>query len=642
MALLTEVAVVLGYSCDSMNDNPLAAFDRTANDLTRALTPDAPLFPELEAARQDPGALHNDPHVHHLLWQIKPVLESIRNIPQTTYTDFHAFALTGDRAPYETAYFHKRQYLYTAALGLFFGQMNLRDLVHDYLWSICEETTWVLPAHQRVIDIMAAETAFGLAEVIYLVGADLDADVRRRVHNEIERRIFVPFLHGYFDLRWFNGDDNWNGVCSGAIGGAFLYLERDPERLAQALALVLESLKTYFSSAFEKDGGSTEGAGYWQYGLTYPVVFAEMLRARSGGGIDLLADPRVRQIAAFPGHVLLPGGTVASFADCGASLPFHPGIISRLATRTGEPSLWQVLAPRNSLATERSGPRALLPHTLRDLLWWDGQRPDPTPLEDSVLPATGVARMMGMTADGAPIAVAVKAGHNDEHHNHNDIGSFVLNVDGEALVTDPGYGPVNRDYFGAGRYESVFANSYGHSVPRIDGAMQGAGRTFTGAFLGITQDPATGYKRATVELTHAYPVPALQQAMRQLIVGSGAEAGAIWLHDRFAFNTEGRDIEEALITRLPVDVDGATAILRGEQYVLSVTIEQPAAHFSLEFLADDDRASDADERLMRLSFVVPAGATIEARVRMEIVPITRMGHPRPSHEISVAPRVERG
>jgi hypothetical protein len=600
-----------------MRPDALSAFDRTPAELEQMLAGAAALFPEYEAARPTLAALRDDPRVRAALAQTEPLMADIGEIPQTTYSRYRAFQRTGAREPYETPYFSKRAKLHAAALRLLFGRDDLRDVVHDYLWAICEESTWVIPAHARVIDLMSAETAFGLAEILALVGTGLNADVRRRVRDEIDRRIFEPFLRGHYDLRWFNGGDNWNGVCSGAIGGAFLYLEREPGRLAEGLALILESLKTFLAAAFEEDGSSTEGVGYWQYGMTYVVIFAELLRARTGGAIDILAAPRVRQIAAYPGKMLLPGGRFVSFSDSAAVVPFNPGITARLALRTGERSLWNVLAHPAPLA-----PNDGVSLTLRNLLWWDGSRPAAAEVGDATLPAGGIARLTARTAPGAPVVVAIKAGHNDENHNHNDVGSFILHVAGEDLLTDPGPGRYDRDYFSARRYESVFANSYGHSVPRIDGQLQGTGRGFAGALLGVDADEATGRKAATVEFGRAYPVPTLATAQRQLILATtDAERGVAWLHDSFRFTDEGHDIEEALVTWLPVEIDGATATIRGRRHLLRLTIEQPSgAHFTLESLELERRADDQPGLLRRLRFALPRAATTQARVRLEIVP----------------------
>lgn len=592
----------------------LSPFDQTPAALRRLLAADASPFPEFAAVRADIATFRNAARTRAVLAETAPLLHNLDDIPATTYSRYRAFARTGDRAPYETPYYLRREKLHAAALHLLLGEEAYRDAVHDYLWAICEETTWVTPAHTRLIDLMAAETAFGLAEIVALLGPALDAEVRYRVRDEIERRIFTPFLHGYYDLRWFNGGDNWNGVCAGAIGGTFLYLEPDPERLVRGLTLVLESLRTFVATSFAADGSTTEGVGYWHYGLTYPIIFAELLRGRTAGAIDLLAAPRLRAIAAFPAKMLLSGGHYASFADSAETVPLNPGLIARLAMRTEEPGLLNTLAPPAPLLLN-SG----ISRTLRDLLWWAGERQDAPPLADATLPDSALARLTARTAAGAPIALAVKAGHNDEHHNHNDIGSFILHVAGETLLADPGPDHYDRDYFTARRYESPIANSLGHSVPRIGGQLQGTGRAHAGS-LTIEAIDGAGRKSVTVEFARAYPVSNLMAARRTLTIESTAGAGAtVRLHDQFAFTGAGEEIEEALVTWLPVTVRGAVATVRGQRHQLTLMIEAPAdAHFALDQLARGSAASEAPAILQRLRFILPRAATVEARVRMVI------------------------
>ena len=105
---------------------------------------------------------------------------------------------------------------------------------------------------------------------------------------------------------------------------------------------------------------------------------------------------------------------------------------------------------------------------LRDLLWWDGttyQLPQPN---DVHLPIAGVVRLAILAPDEAPVVLIAKAGHNDENHNQNDVGSFILHVNGESLLTDPGPGLYTRDYFRAARYENVFCSGEidAHAVNR--------------------------------------------------------------------------------------------------------------------------------------------------------------------------------
>src|SRR5512141_1724945 len=113
------------------------------------------------------------------------------SIPQTTYSLYRQFSWSGERDGYETPYFEKRALLTRLVVESILGEERRINLVQDLLCSICEETSWVLPAHEDrgpgfessdrpgvwqggtntsltrepdFIDLFAAETAASLAE----------------------------------------------------------------------------------------------------------------------------------------------------------------------------------------------------------------------------------------------------------------------------------------------------------------------------------------------------------------------------------------------------------------------------------------------------------------------------------------------
>ncbi|MDP9313620.1 MAG: heparinase II/III-family protein [Chloroflexota bacterium] len=595
-------------------------FRLTATELQPLLISDAPYFPELEAARANPDALRHEAQTQIVLAQTEPFMSTIEQIPQTPYTQYRLFVRNGDRRGYETPYFEKRTRLAGAALRLFLGDHALKDIVQDYLWNICEESNWVLPAHERrIIDLFSAETGFVLAEALSLLGETLDVEVRHRVRQEIERRIFDPYIRFHELLGWYMGGNNWNGVCNASIAATFLLLEPDSGRVALGLELALRSLQVYLNTAFESDGSSTEGVAYWHYGLINFVALAEMLRARTKGAIDLLDSEHIRNVAAYPAKMLLSGSWFASFSDSDETVDFNPGIIARLAERSGEQSLLDLLArpvePRGDWR---------LTMMLRNMLWWDGSQPDAARLDDAVLPVGGIVRLVAQTRAGAPVVLAVKAGHNDENHNQNDVGSFVLHVDGENLLTDPGRGLYSRDYFGPQRYDNIFANSDGHNVPRIAGQLQATGPEYKGELGEVTT--ADGYKRVELEFARAYPVEGLVSIRRQLSLAvEGEDAGTVWLQDEFRFEqgTAGSagEVEEALITWLEVKLDGTAALICGQRHTLRLVIEAPqASQFKLEELKEQSEANAKTGVLKRISFVLPVATQVQARVRMELLP----------------------
>jgi hypothetical protein len=579
----------------------------------------------------------------------------VTDLPQTTYTRYREFEHTGARDGYQDPYFLKRAMLTRATLEYILGDASMRDAIHDLLWNICEETTWVLPAHEEQgprywelvprpgartgpfgahtmltrepdsIDLFCAETGAALAEVIALIGDELAPEVRQRVRQEVERRIFKPYLAYGRDHWWHKGELNWNGVCNGSIGLAFLRLERDLETQTDALAMVLEGFEAYIATGFEADGGSIEGVGYWNYGLLYYVIVAELLREITGGDFDLLAQPRMKEIAAYPpGMALVAPSRFINFGDAKEQQNIAPGIGARIAERTGVDQLRALIAPLDERFPFGLNPIAKLPVFLRHAAWWDSRQPAPTfKQRDFYLPHVGVIKLVGQTADGSPAILAAKSGHNDGHHSHTDVATFIVNIGGESLLPDPGRGLYSKDYFRRARYENIFNNSYAHNVPRIGGQLQSPGPEFGGSrrFYGtiVEHGQRGAVKSVVIDFQTAYDAPSLTQARRTLELD--ATTGALALADDYAFDGDALDIEEAFSTWFPVELAGNIARVKGERTTLELRVAEPAgAVFRAESLDAACRDNRADDVLTRLSVTLPRGAT---RFRISMTPQKR-------------------
>ncbi len=219
--------------------------------------------------------VQQSPTTARLIGAMRQELGDLTQIPVLTYTLYRVFEHSGVRGPYEDPYFLKRARLTWAVFELLMGDESRRDIVHDLVWSICEETSWLLPAHEEQgpdvwdldtprartgplgahtmltrepdsIDLFAAETGAALAETVYLVGDKLAPEIRQRIRQEVERHIFKPYLAYARNHWWFKGALNWNGVCNGSIALAFLRLENDLETLTEALAMALEGFEVVY------------------------------------------------------------------------------------------------------------------------------------------------------------------------------------------------------------------------------------------------------------------------------------------------------------------------------------------------------------------------------------------------------------
>lgn len=560
---------------------------------------DAPLTPELSA--QALKGIASTPRGEQLTEWIHGAIDE--PIPATTYTDYREYRRIGDRGPYQRTYFDKRTLLTKATLAAMLddGPANM-NRVNDLLWNICDEFTWVLPAHEKpqpwTIDLFAAESGAEMAHVLRLLDGKLSVEVVQRVRHEIEARLMTPYLEHAHEYWWDSGRNNWTGVCAGSLGEIFLLLEPDPARQAQAVALVLDQLTRFIDVGFEPDGGCLEGIGYWNYGLFHYVIFGEMLRNRTGGQIDLLANEKLGLIARYPLVVALDKHVFASFSDSHPEASVHPMLAAKFAERTGETALLEQVGDWDSWR---------LTTVLRDLLWWDGAEL-PATIADAFLPASGIGKRV-VDANGLRAVLCAKAGHNAEPHNNNDVGSFIYRVGDTTWLCDPGGGLYNRDYFSPKRYENAFAASYGHSVPVIGGKGQVEGAQWRGTM-------AEGEAGAlVVDFADAYDVPELASLVRTFHLNSD---GTLVMEDVARFEGAGLEFQEALITWLDAEAEGPVVRLRGEKGALEIRSEDVA--FEVERLEEASRANHAEGTLSRITATWSAAPEIHARFVMTYVP----------------------
>jgi len=573
----------------------------------------ADLIPELVAAARQPGSLRDRPAVRLVEEASAARLDDARTIPHLTYTLYRDVQRHRDRSIYQNPRGEKYGKMAAVAFQVLLGNDDYVNLLHDYIWSICEESVWILPQREDLrIDLRTAATAIDLAEITVGLEKRLEERLTARVRAEIERRVFADYLanHGARELNWWKQTNNWNGVCNGGIGSAFLLLEDDAERLARALSIVLEGLQVFLDTAFEEDGASGEGMGYWQYGLSNYICFAEMLRLRTGGQLDLLDNDRLRQIARYPEGVMLSPGRYFPYSDCNEETALMPGLITRLAERTGVSELQGLLA-----APARLSRGAGLFHTSwRDALWWDAARPPAPELPDAHLPASGVVRLTGQTPPGVAVVLAAKAGHNGVPHNHNDVGTFVLHVDGESFLVDPERG-LYDNYKIHGHDNVLFSNSRGHSVPVIGGALQSRGQEFAGQIVGY--GPEGSEKAVDMDLQGAYEVAGLERARRAFRLADGE----VILEDTFTFAGSGLEVEEAFVTWNRALVRGPEAYIIGIDHIVQLVVEAPAgAVFQVAVLAEESERNNKPVPLKRLTFRVPAaGPEAAPRVRIRVL-----------------------
>lgn len=505
-------------------------------------------------------------------------------VPPLSFADFHCFEKAGTRFEYEQPYFDRRRRL----AGLVFATLiwdtdRYMTALENLIWEICNEFTWCLPAHlppgleavqhnrrqpREIIDLFAAETAHGLAEALCLLEERLNPWMAYRIRKEIRERTLQPLYREPSGYHWEADTSNWAAVCGGAVGMAALLLEEDQDRLAGLLSRIMGAMDGYLSG-FGNDGGCPEGIGYWLYGFGYYTYFAEMLENCTGGAIRLMDGEKPRRIAEFPLSVSLSDGCFVNYSDAAEHSPLHTGLISRLGERYGLDAPYM-----EAISSFHQDHCYRFAHICRNLLWSDHRRLQcPVTVGQWELPDLQwyVSRHK---AGETMLAFSAKGGHNEEPHNHNDVGSFVLHAGGESLLAELGAGVYTRDYFGDKRYTFIQNSSRGHSLPVIDGGEQQSGLDAAARLL--YKELRSDRLVLKLDVTAAYPVPHLEQAVRELDWSFEEEQGIgrLLLHDSFRFTRTPERLEEAFISLFEPALLPGKAVWQGQRGVLELQYDE--------------------------------------------------------------------
>ncbi len=506
------------------------------------------------------------------------------------------FARHGDRLTFERAFFARRNRLarLTLAACITDDGRHLEDIV-DGIWHICDEASWcdcahyhfpipprrppeLLPRQDRpIVDLFAAETAMVLAESCALLAPRLDAispAIRERVARECRARVFEPIL-AYDDWFWWDGHHNWSTWIAGNALGAAGYLLDDHAADRELTWRLLGVLDRYLAR-YGEDGGCDEGTMYWGVAGGYLLRVLELLHARSRGAIDLYGVPKIANMGRYLLSSYLGNGRFGPFADCDPAGILPAERIWRYGERIDEPQLinlaLRIIHGADGLNGDIATPMEFFGEDMMSmlrLLWWVDWERSPEPVQaplDSWLPSIQVMSARSHSADGEGLVLCAKAGHNTENHNHNDVGQFVLTLDGAPALIDVGVGSYTAQTFGPGRYEIWCIGAQGHAVPVINGHRQQAGPGF-----GYKMDAArdvhalepwfvsrdVAYERTAdgavfrLDAAPCYdPAAGVERLVRRLVFDRAAQS--LRLEDEIAVNAGPLTVELPLLSPLPV------------------------------------------------------------------------------------------
>lgn len=490
------------------------------------------------------------------------------------------------------------------------GAFLLAELIHDTgefiphiiadFERLCILRTWLHPYEdererrnynrQTVdVDLGVVHNAENLALTVRLLGPRLPAGFGDRVLRELQARIFGPMRQRVESGRdlywWFAIKHNWLAVCLSGTAQAAAAILPDPADRAWWLAFVEARIRE-FRESFTDDGACTEGVGYWGYGFMNFIQFAELLRLGTGNVQDLLDEPKWRRIARWPDHTEIQPGVFPCFADSGLGGQPIAWVRSWLDNRI------DATPPAASAPLGTDPLAAMSLHLASEPLLWMFRTRDPFhPVRREFTPGIRDWFPQALTLISRPgpattrrFSALLLGGNNGVNHNHNDLGTFNVVLDGRMLILDPGPEVYTYRTFSEKRYDSQLLNSYGHPVPRVAGHLQEYGADRRTTLLAKEFTDVTD--RIVFDLRGVYDVPGLRRLTREYIYDRRG-AGSLTITDHVEFS-EPSAFESALITTGQVAISGlslritdAAAIVveascdGAELELATATIDQP-------------------------------------------------------------------
>jgi hypothetical protein len=514
------------------------------------------------------------------LYLIKSIGEQalLKAWPHISAADYLDFSQSGQRAAFEKKYFDRRHILNDLVMAEYVTNSGIYlNAIIDALWSICEESGWQLPAHNNyirdtpqlplpniekpVLELFSCETAASLSIVYHLLGARLEKRVKgiqARILYELDKRIIQSYLHEHF---WWMGHGNepmcnWTSWCTQNI---LLVASHIPLSNENRIALCKKALKSidFFLKDYDDDGCCDEGARYYSHAALclYPII--ETLNLMADHSFQALyKEQKIINMAHFIKEMHVINDYFINFSDCPPILSNLPwALVFQFGKRLNNPALAMfaakqitahgIIPPSGDLSLYTRLVSMFSINEIYDYIANEQERLLPPPISaetNNHIPTlerkdryfTGVGIFV---ARDERICLAVKAGDNDDNHNHNDTGSISMYINGRPFLIDIGVGTYTKDTFSAKRYSIWTMQSSYHNLPEFDGYMQKAGSGYRAKDISYHFDEHEAI--ISMDIAGAYPKEAAVESYKRTVRLD--KGGSVFLIDEFHRRDERKE-----------------------------------------------------------------------------------------------------
>lgn len=498
---------------------------------------------------------------------------------------FLEYERDGNRKNYQDISFERRSALSALVMAeMLEGKSRFLDDIINLVWAICEETYWGIPAHVKLqgtggglpdvetpsVDLFAAETGALLAWTDYMIGDKFDEVnpfIRKRIYYETNRKIHQPYLKtmtyrymGYNKLE--RRPNNWNPWINSNVMASALLLEKDKVLRAEIIYKTFEVLDNYLNP-HPADGGCDEGPSYWGRAGASVYDCLSLADLATGHKLNYFNESLVINMGTYVYKAYIGNTYFLNFADAGMKANHSPVLLYQYGKAINSRTLMEMAAYvgeekdlKNSEFKGSLGRAILGLYYVSEVLKQTAKEPL---VSDFWLPDIQVMGSRDKEGSTEGLYLAAKGGHNEESHNHNDIGNFVVFADGEPAIIDIGVETYTRKTFGPNRYDIWTMNSAHHNLlATVNGVMQQNGMEFKASKL--KYKPSAKKTTFSLDISKSYPDSAGISSWHKDITYTKGKSIAI--EENYLLSKNELEIESYLMTcRKPELKNDGTIVL---------------------------------------------------------------------------------
>jgi hypothetical protein len=387
---------------------------------------------------------------------------------------------------------------------------------------------------------------------------------------------------------WTRDENNRTQVCNaGLVTAALALADAEPDLARRVIAGACGSMP-HALSAYAPDGGYPEGPGYWTYATTYSVIMIAGLESGLGTDLGFDATPGFANTINYYEAVEGPLGPVFNYADATDDLQNSPArawLAKKFDSRFALDHTRSLLADflqQNSFVPFDRGIQGTVVNRFFALheVWFpyrvDGSIAYPAP-DSHFRGVADIATFRSAWNDTNAIFLGFKAGENSVGHGHLDLGSFVMDANGERWAMDLGPDNVGGTYtlpgYGdnkARRWTYFRTNNHSHNTVTPGDALQAT--HITAPITAFKSTPERAY--AIADLTPAYPeeVKSLHRGIALL------DRSRVLVQDEYQPAQSNLPLHWVMVTAAKIDIsaDGHSATLTSHGRTLDLNLLEPS------------------------------------------------------------------